>query len=45
MDPFVHLSEDRVNEMMKDLMAEGLTKDEAFTEIYAVDCQLDQENE
>ena len=45
MDPFVHLSEDRVNEMMKDLMAEGLTKDEAFTEICAVDCQLDQEEE
>ena len=45
MDPFVHLSEERVNKMMKDLMAEGLTKDEAFTEIYAVDCQLDQEDE
>lgn len=45
MDPFVHLSEDRVNEMMKNLMAEGLTEDEAFTEVYAVDCQLDQEDE
>ena len=41
---FQHLNENRVMELYNELIDKGLSADDAFTEIYAIDCGLDEED-
>lgn len=43
MDVFKNLGEDKAEEMFNELVASGHTKDEAFTEIYSIECNMDGE--
>lgn len=40
-DTFQHLSEGEVKERLARYLAEGMSEDEAFNEIYAEDCNMD----
>lgn len=42
-DTFQHLSEEKVDELFKKFKAEGMTDEEAFGEIYSIDCNMDDE--
>ena len=41
---FENLTDEQVEEMLEELLAEGYTEDQAFTEIYSKDCALDKES-
>lgn len=38
---FENLTDEQVKEMFEELLAEGYTEEQAFTEIYSKDCALD----
>ncbi len=40
---FQHLSEEEVQAKMQELMAKGMSEDDAFSEVYAIDCNMDEE--
>ena len=40
---FENLTDEQVAEMLEELLAEGYTDDQAFTEIYSKDCSLDND--
>ena len=40
---FENLTDEQVEEMLEELLAEGYTEDQAFTEIYSKDCSLDDD--
>lgn len=42
---FQHLSDEDVEKYMAQFMAGGMTKDEAFTETYAIDCNMDYDDD
>lgn len=43
MNVFENLGEEKAKEMIDKLIAEGYTKDDAFTEVYAIECNMDSE--
>lgn len=40
---FENLTDDQVEQMLEELLAEGYTEEQAFTEIYSKDCSLDND--
>lgn len=45
MEVFNNLGEKKANKIYNDFIAKGLSEDDAFTETYAIECNLDQEEE
>lgn len=43
MNVFENLSEEKAKEMIDKLIAEGYSEDDAFTEVYAIECNMDSE--
>lgn len=43
MDVFKNLGEDKAEKMVNELIASGYPQDEAFTEIYSIECNMDEE--
>lgn len=43
MSTFENLTDEQVEEMLEELLAEGYTEDQAFTKIYSEDCSLDND--
>ncbi len=43
MSIFENLTDDQVEQMLEELLAEGYTEEQAFTEIYSKDCALDND--
>ena len=43
MNVFENLGEEKAEKMMKDLIAKGYSKDEAFDEVYSIECNMDEE--
>lgn len=41
MSVFVNLSEEKARAMIDDLIAKGYSEDDAFTEVYSVECNMD----
>lgn len=44
MNVFVNLGEEKAIELYDDLIAQGYSEDDAFTEVYAIECNLDEED-
>lgn len=42
-DVFQHLSEEEVQAYMKGFIAAGMDEDEAFTEVYLIDCNMEED--
>lgn len=42
---FEHLSEQEVSDLFEKFKREGLSDEDAFTEVYSVDCDLDNDYE
>ena len=40
---FQHLSDDEVEKLYKEYKAQGMSDDDAFSEVYAKDCAMDEE--
>lgn len=43
MDVFKNLGEEKAGEMFDELIAKGYSEDDAFTEIYSIECNMDHE--
>ena len=43
MSIFENLTDDQVEQMLEELLAEGYTEEQAFTKIYSKDCALDND--
>ena len=43
MNVFENLGEERAKEMIDELIAKGYSEDDAFAEIYAIECNMDNE--
>lgn len=41
MSVFVNLSEEKAKEMVDDLISKGYSEDDAFTEVYSIECNMD----
>lgn len=41
---FKNLSEKRAKELYDEFIAKGLSKDDAFTEVYSIECNMDKED-
>ena len=42
---FVNLSEEKAMEMFDELIAKGYSEDDAFTEVYSIECNMDEDDE
>lgn len=42
MNIFENLGEEKAKEMINELVAKGYSEDEAFTEIYSIECNMDE---
>lgn len=42
---FQHLTDEEVNEYMEKFIAQGMSEDDAFTEVYSIDCNMDEEED
>lgn len=42
MNIFENLGEEKAKEMIDELVAKGYSEDEAFTEIYSIECNMDE---
>lgn len=42
---FQNLTDKEVNELFKKFKAKGMSDDDAFNELYAIECNLDDEEE
>ena len=38
---FEHLTEDEVERLCEDFLSHGMSEDDAFNEIYSMDCRMD----
>lgn len=38
---FENLGETKASEMINDLIKQGMSEDDAFTEVYSIDCNMD----
>lgn len=43
MDVFMHLSDREVKELMDKYMSDGMSEEDAFTEVCSIDCNMDEE--
>lgn len=43
MNMFVNLGEEKAKELYDNLIAQGYSEDDAFTEVYAIECNQDEE--
>ena len=41
---FQHLTDEEVNEYMEKFIAQGMSEDDAFTETYSIECNMDEED-
>lgn len=41
---FVNLSEEKAKELFDKFIAEGMSKDDAFSEVYSIECSMDEED-
>ena len=44
MSVFVNLGEEKATEMINELVAKGYSEDDAFTEVYSIECSMDEED-
>lgn len=44
MDVFKNLNEEQAKELYERFIASGMSEDDAFTEIYSVDCLMDDDD-
>ena len=42
---FQNISDEQAEELYDKFRADGLSEDDAFNEVYAIDCNADEENE
>lgn len=42
---FQYLTDEQVNEYMEKFMAQGMREEDAFTEVYSIDCNMDEEED
>lgn len=42
---FQHLGEEEVDKYMKQFMDRGMSEEDAFTETYSIDCNMDDDDE
>ena len=42
---FQHLTDEQVNEYMEKFITQGMSEDDAFTEVYSIDCNMDEEED
>lgn len=42
---FQHLTDEQVSEYMEKFIAQGMSDDDAFTEVYSIDCNMDEEDD
>ena len=45
MSVFENLGEEKAKEMYDKLIAQGYSEDDAFTEVYSIECNMDNEDE
>ena len=45
MNVFENLGEAKAKEMVDELIAKGYSEDDAFTEVYSIECNMDNEDE
>ena len=43
MSVFENLGEEKAKEMIDELISKGYSEDEAFTEVYSIECNMDEE--
>lgn len=43
MDIFKNLGEEKAKELYDSFIAQGMSKDEAFNEVYSIECNMDEE--
>lgn len=41
---FQYLTDEEVNEYMEKFIAQGMSEDDAFTETYSIECNMDEED-
>ena len=44
MDIFKNLGEEKAGKMIGELIAKGYSEDDAFTEVYSIECNMDEED-
>lgn len=42
---FQHLTDEEVMEKYNEFIAQGMDEDDAFNEVYSIDCNMDEEQE
>ena len=42
---FKNLGEDKAKELYDKFISEGMSKDDAFDEVYAIECSMDEDDE
>lgn len=45
MDVFENLGEEKAKEMVDELIAQGYSEDDAFGEVYSIECNMDEDDE
>ena len=45
MSVFENLGEEKAKEMVDALIAKGYSEDDAFTEVYSIECNMDEDDE
>ena len=45
MNVFENLGEEKAKEMIDELIAKGYSEDDAFTEVYSIECNMDEDDE
>lgn len=44
MDVFRNLGEEKAKELYNGFIAKGMSRDEAFNEVYSIECNIDDDN-
>lgn len=45
MSVFENLGEEKAKEIIDELITKGYSKDDAFTEVYSIECNMDEDND
>lgn len=45
MNVFENLGEEKAKEMIDELITKGYSEDDAFTEVYSIECNMDEDDE
>jgi hypothetical protein len=43
MEVFENLGEEKATELYNEFLTQGMTEEEAFTEVYSIECNLDED--